>query len=104
MVRLVDVETDLLISLNVPLKSSKQPLACQTTPARSLDPGVTNVGRGCSHLLRSSPQGQTSLAQPSIAEMFFCKVGLSHFSHEYDEIYQLCLCDLSRANLRIAVS
>lgn len=99
-VRLVDVDTDLLISLNVPIKSTKQPLASQTTPARSLDPGATNMGRGCGHLLRSSPQGQISLSQPSIAEMFFCKVDF--FLIVWYEILS-SLCILLRVDLSWAM-
>jgi hypothetical protein len=72
-VRLVDVETDLLISLNVPMKSAKQNLAaCQTAPARSHDPG--NAWRGCTALLKSCTLGQTLVSAPTIAEMLHTKV------------------------------
>jgi hypothetical protein len=75
-VRLADVETDLLISLNVPMKSAKQNLAaCQTAPARSQDPG--NAWRGCTALLKPYMLGQTLIAAPTIAEMLHIKVSNS---------------------------
>ena len=81
-VRLADVETDLLISLNVPMKGSKQPLsACQTAPPRSQDPG--SAWRGCTALLKPCMPGQSVVAAPTIAEMLHTMVGISSASsHE----------------------
>ena len=75
-VRLADVETDLLISLNVPMKSAKLNLsACQTAPARSQDPGT--AWRGCTALLKPCLPGQTLVAAPTIAEMLHTMVSNS---------------------------
>ena len=95
MVRLLDVDTDLLISLNVPVKNVENTenridlnLNLNSTP----DPGPvqspegseekdlesTRTGRGCAYLLKalkgSSVLTSTSTLQPSIGDMLCTEV------------------------------
>ena len=93
MVRLLDVDTDLLISLNVPVKNvdnteNRIDLNLISTPdpgpvqspegSEEKDLGSTCVGRGCVYLLKalngSSVVTSTTTSQPSIGDMLCTEV------------------------------
>ena len=83
-VSLHDVDTDLLISLNVPLKSTENRINSNSTrvlvpsPERLEDEdlGSSCIGRGCSFLLGGLKTNDTlgPIDQPSITEMLCTKV------------------------------
>jgi hypothetical protein len=92
-VRLVDVDTDLLISLNVPL-SPILPLAAQHEASKVpmkppvnktvTDQSGTCIGRASAALLQASSSLPSSVfnlsPQPSITEMLYTKVNTNHIN------------------------
>ena len=87
-VRLLDVDTDLLISLNVPLKNDVDQIYSNLTPVPVPDtvssPGVIEeedlgsscIGRGCATLLKALKAKNVAIltSQPNITEMLCTEV------------------------------
>ena len=101
-VRLLDVDTDLLISLNIPVKSAENRIDLNSNLNSTPDPGPvqspegseeedlgsTCIGRGCAYLLialkgssvvtSTSTSTSTSRSQPSIGDMLCTEVSTFH--------------------------